>query len=262
MNGKVWIGIGIALVLGAAVFGAGLFLGRTLLPAGMGSAGYGAGMMGSYGPGVGGMMPGGAGGAGMMGTYGQISAEPLSVEEARQAVEAYLASIDGTGLEVSEILIFDNHAYAVVNKADTGEGAFEVLVDPASRSVYLEFGPAMMWNSEYGMMTANGLAAMHGMGGMYGGMTMGHMGGLGSPSTGSSAADPTISPEQARQIAERYLEQTQSGVKAEPDTLAFPGYYTIHTQKDGRIVGMLSVNAYTGAVWLHTWHGSFIEESE
>jgi hypothetical protein len=28
------------------------------------------------------------------------------------------------------------------------------------------------------------------------------------------------------------------------------------------IVGMLSVNGYTGQIFLHTWHGNFIEESE
>jgi hypothetical protein len=33
---------------------------------------------------------------------------------------------------------------------------------------------------------------------------------------------------------------------------AFPGYYTLHTMRSDRIVGMLSVHATTGAVWYHT----------
>jgi hypothetical protein len=42
---------------------------------------------------------------------------------------------------------------------------------------------------------------------------------------------------------------------------AFPGYYTLETLKGGRISGMVSVNASTGAVWPHWWHGAFIAKS-
>jgi hypothetical protein len=44
--------------------------------------------------------------------------------------------------------------------------------------------------------------------------------------------------------------------------LGFPGYYTVHITKAGQISGMLSVNAYTGQVWFHTWHGTFVSSSE
>jgi hypothetical protein len=37
-----------------------------------------------------------------------------------------------------------------------------------------------------------------------------------------------------------------------------PGYYTLHTLRGEQVVGMISVNAATGAVWPHTWHGRFI----
>ena len=45
-----------------------------------------------------------------------------------------------------------------------------------------------------------------------------------------------------------------------PET--FPGYYTMHTLRDGEIEGMLSVNAVTGEVWGHSWHGAFVAMSE
>jgi len=32
--------------------------------------------------------------------------------------------------------------------------------------------------------------------------------------------------------------------------------------QSGKISGMLSVNAGTGAVWYHTWHGTYIATSE
>jgi hypothetical protein len=41
-----------------------------------------------------------------------------------------------------------------------------------------------------------------------------------------------------------------------------PGYYTVHITKAGQFTGMLSVNAYTGQVWFHTWHGTFVASSE
>ena len=44
--------------------------------------------------------------------------------------------------------------------------------------------------------------------------------------------------------------------------MQFYGYYTLDFEKDGRIAGMLSVNGYSGQVFLHTWHGTFIEEAE
>jgi len=37
---------------------------------------------------------------------------------------------------------------------------------------------------------------------------------------------------------------------------------TLHIINGGQVTGMLSVNAYTGAVWYHTWHGAFIASSE
>jgi hypothetical protein len=41
-----------------------------------------------------------------------------------------------------------------------------------------------------------------------------------------------------------------------------PGYYTLHTLRDGQIDGMLSVNSTDGDVWYHGWQGEFIEMPE
>ncbi len=76
------------------------------------------------------------------------------------------------------------------------------------------------------------------------------------------AADMTITPEQARQKAQEYLNASGLDLQAGDEVTPFYGYYTIHTEKDGQIVGMLSVNGYTGAVFPHTWHGKFITMSE
>ncbi|UXY32315.1 hypothetical protein [Streptomyces sp. HUAS TT20] len=138
---------------------------------------------------------------------------------------------DRWGLHVGEVMRFTNGYYAELLDA-SGKGATEVLIDPRSGTVHLEFGPAMMWNTAYGMMSAR---------------------------ADSRAA--TIGPEQASGIANRWLEEHRPGLRAaEPED--FPGYYTLHTQRNGKTVGMLSVNDRTGDVWYHTWHGRFVEMRE
>lgn len=66
----------------------------------------------------------------------------------------------------------------------------------------------------------------------------------------------TVSRARAAQIARQWLAHNRPGATIEaPDQ--FPGYYTIHFHKIGKIAGMLSVNGYSGQVWYHTWHGDF-----
>ena len=43
---------------------------------------------------------------------------------------------------------------------------------------------------------------------------------------------------------------------------AFPGYFTLDTTYGGKEAGMISVNAATGAVWYHGWHGGFLAGRE
>jgi hypothetical protein len=71
-----------------------------------------------------------------------------------------------------------------------------------------------------------------------------------------------VTPEQAIQYAQKFLDASLSGTTAATDPIRFYGYYTLDFEKDGKVAGMLSVNGYNGEVFLHTWHGTFIEESE
>ena len=75
---------------------------------------------------------------GMMGGFASsTSAEPLSVQESLDAVEAYLADLGNDDLEVAEIMVFEYNSYAIVKEASTGIGAFELLVDPATRNNFV-----------------------------------------------------------------------------------------------------------------------------
>jgi len=131
-------------------------------------------------------------------------------------------------LHVGEVMQFSNGYYAELLDP-AGKGATEVLIDPGSGTVHLEFGPAMMWNTTYGMMPAR-----------------------------SRNNVPAIGPDQAVRIADQWLREHRPGRHA-TDPEAFPGYYTLHTVRDGHITGMLSVNSRTGTVWYHTWHGRFLQ---
>jgi len=42
----------------------------------------------------------------------------------------------------------------------------------------------------------------------------------------------------------------------------FYGYYTMDVKKNGMVLGMLSVNAFSGQVWYHSWHGGYIGMQE
>jgi hypothetical protein len=217
-------------------------------------------------------MMGGRGGYGMMGAYGgnnaaSTNSSPLTVQQAQTAAEKYLANLNNADLKVSEVMIFNNNAYVAVKETSTGIGAFELLVDPTSQVAYPEFGPNMMWNVKYSglnhqyMMGGRG-GMMGGTGGMMGG-TGGMMGGWASQNTvpANVSADMTVTKDQAIKNAQAYLDANIAGATAANDPIQFYGYYTLDFEKDGKVAGMLSINGYSGQVFLHTWHGTFIQEA-
>jgi len=227
--------------------------------------GRGPGMMQGYGSnnpyGPGGMM---GNGGNMMGGYGFNSANvpPLTLDQTRAAAEKYLAKLNDPDLEIDEIMIFEYNGYVIVRESSTGLGAFELLVDPVSQAAYPEHGPNMMWNLKYSglnheyMMGQNGHGMMNGMGGN-GNM----MNGWENTNPIDVTAEMTVTPEQAVEYAQRYLDANIAGATPE-HPVQFYGYYTLDFEKDGGVAGMLSVNGYSGHVFLHTWHGAFIEETE
>jgi hypothetical protein len=197
-------------------------------------SGMGYGMMGNNG-----MMGGGyftRTGAEING--GEINFTPETVHE---QLEAYLEEAGEDDLEVGEIMIFDNHAYAQIIESATGVGAKEVLVDPGTLAIAPEPGPNMMWNQKY--------SSMHG-----GGM-------MGTINNGGEGEAMQISSEEAVQIAQEYLDRSSTALDADGHADPFYGYYTIHTLRDGEVIGMLSVHGYSGQVFPHTWHGELITMS-
>lgn len=244
-------------------------------------------------------------GSGMMsGRSGGASGSPVSsITDARGKAQGFA---DGLGLRTSEVMQFERNFYVKLVDGQ-GNAATEGLVDSKTGFVSLEYGPAMMWNTRYGMMTGGRMAgammggsnmggssmmggsimmgpgsmmpsggvpksgAVMGGGGMMGGGMMGAVGGFGlGPMMGGAAggrmgpvspAEPvagSVSIGAARSLAQQYLDAKRPGVKVESGGDAFPGYFTFETLRDGKITGMISVNATHGAVWSHWWHGAFV----
>ncbi len=187
--------------------------------------------------------PGWYGHMGWMGGFvqGAPPPGPLTIDAAAARVKEILAASGYADLIPEEVMEFSNHFYVLVEEKSTGMGAMEVIVE-RNGVVHPEPGPNMMWNTKYGHM-----ARMGGMMGYGRGM-------MGSPGQGVA-----ITRERARQAAAQYLASAFPG--AEPDEgTAFYGYFTFDVERGGKPIGMLSVNAYGGWVWYHTWHGTFIQE--
>jgi hypothetical protein len=71
-----------------------------------------------------------------------------------------------------------------------------------------------------------------------------------------------VSPEEAVEIAQAYLDAyIPNNLQADEHADPFHGYYTLHINRNGETVGMLSVNGYTKQVFLHTWHGGLLDMS-
>jgi len=209
----------------------------------------------------------------MMGYLGGGAQPVRTIGEARRQAQAFADRLD---LKVAEVIQFTSNYYARLDEK-SGKPATEVLVDPSTGRVSLEYGPAMMWNTRYGVakgrfggglmsgggpMSDTGAGMMSGSaGGNAGGGGM--MGSAGGPSwtPPSGAVTGPVSAPQAIAIADRWLAQRDSALSV-PDADAFPGYYSMEIERHGKIVGMLSVNASSGAVWNHWWHGTFVAISE
>jgi hypothetical protein len=162
----------------------------------------------------------------------------ITIDTAVTVAQRYLTSLNNPDLAIDEVEEYTLNFYVLYYEKSNGFGAFEMLLDKYSGNIYPEMGPNMMWNTKYGMM--------NGMMGTY---------------RGTPTATMPITIDQAKTIAQQYLNTSLPGATV-GDVTPFYGYYHVDVLSAGNTYGMLSVNGYTGQVWYHTWHGNFIQQVE
>ncbi len=181
----------------------------------------------------------------LVGVYAQT--QTITIDAAVQLFKSYLASLRNPDLALHEVEEYQNNFYATYYEKSTGIFAFQMLIWKPGSSwtggmmgngmmsgvVIPEPGPNMMWNTKYGVMG--------GMMGIY---------------RQTSTSNMTVTPDQAKVIAEQYLAGSFSGTSA-GDVDTFYGYYNVDVLSNGNTFGMLSVNGYNGQVWYHSWHGTY-----
>ncbi|MGY2896410.1 hypothetical protein [Deinococcus sp. UYEF24] len=219
-NNQLLIGVGLLLV--------GL-LGSVLAQGMMGGTGMGGGMMG------------GSGASGTMMNLYAPSARPISQDEARRRAQGFVARY-GAQARIRDFMVFAENYYAQVVDATTGAGLAEVLVDRYNGIVQPEPGPDMLWNTRFGMQ-----------GGQFGNGMMGGNQGRQVPS-----APVRYTQAAAQKLADTFVAGYLPGGKV-LEGLPLPGYYTFDYGRKA-IEGMLSVNAFTGEIWVHGWHGVYLGE--
>jgi hypothetical protein len=189
-----------------------------------------------------GRIAGNLGFGGMMRNFGygaqySYTGTPMSIATAKTIAQNYVASIGNNDLAVKQVEEYQANFYAQVGEKSTGNGAFELLINKYTGSIYPEMGPNMMWNTKYGMMRSGALSGIYG-----------------TPTT-----TMTVTAAQATTDAQQYLTTYLPGTTT-GDITTFYGYFTIEVVNGTTPYGMLSVSGYSGQVWYQTWHGAFIQE--
>jgi len=190
----------------------------------------------------------------MSGFYNNIvssESEAYAADVLTEEVEQYIADFDNS-LEIGDTFVLDNgtYYYSIV-ESDTGKGAMELLVNPYTKAVTLEYGPAMMWNLKYGMHQYSD-SSCNGRGIMGRGM-MGYYYDYEDETYYNSdyEGENDLTTEEAYDLAAEYFSDNTDGVSVDEDGLAYYGYYTFHVVENGETIGIISVNGFTGTVWFN-----------
>jgi len=156
----------------------------------------------------------------------------MSRNEVIEISQTLVSERYGDRFEIVEMVVYSNSPYyLIVRENNQKEAAFGLMFDPVRKVVYPEYGPNMMWNRNYGM-----------------GFMMGW-----NERTNRSQIDREEALENARNFA------SDNSLRVRDNGYQFSGYYSFYVENENQPVGLVSVNAYSGEVWAHNWHGNLIE---
>jgi hypothetical protein len=199
----------------------------------------------------------GGGGGGGSGSSGIATPTGVQLQQIATRVNSWLAASGFKGFKAAEVMAFTDNDYVAVHDAQ-GMPAFELLTN-LETTWLMEEPPSMMWNTTYGMMGDFGSRVTPMMGGWM-------MGGAWNSWYGRGSGKVTTT-SRAVTVADSWLSEAAPGETVASDAGGsamgkFPGYYSFDTVKNGKTHGMVSVNASTGTVWYHGWHGAFLAEKD
>ncbi|NYT02741.1 MAG: peptidase M4 [Methanosarcinales archaeon] len=152
--------------------------------------------------------------------------EPISDRQAWERAGTCASSF-GPRARVHSLMKFSSSYYARIVDGQTGENLAELMVDRYSGAVYPEPGPCFAR----------------------------------AASSRETAGEGDVQPydqEGARSRADSFLAGYCPGSRA-LDGEDYPGYYSFYFGRQDT-EGILSVNSSDGRVWVHSWHGIFLEE--
>jgi hypothetical protein len=166
-------------------------------------------------------------GPGMMGNMMALyypGSKPITQDEALRNMQSF-ATQYGSNVKVEDLMAFSSNYYAVVKDTGSNQDIAEIIVDRYSGSTSPEPGPNMMWNT---------------------------LSGAGRTRTEGAEYNLAEAENLTKDFLGGYLPEAQIIESKE-----MPGYYTFDFGRQD-IEGMLSVNAYNGQIWVHTWHGPYV----
>jgi len=184
------------------------------------------------------------------------SGSAIGINQATSAVQGYLGKMGYSNLAIGTMQEYSKMYYAQIIEQNNGTGAFELEVNKNTGVVTPMQGPTMMWNTKYGV-TSTGmmgyLTSTSGSGGMMGGR------GMMTWLRGTPTTNMAISMEQAKTLAQQYLDANYTGTTVGQATTYY-GYYTMQVLKGGNPVGMMAVYGSTGQVMYYSWMGTFMQQ--
>lgn len=186
------------------------------------------------------------GGAGYVFDYSSgASYDVLPTEELVQPIQRYLDQIGNPDLKVASLREFQWAYQAEIVERSTGRHAFGLMMGKGSIMLSPKAGPNVFWNTKYGSLIAE-------VGGGYGM--------LGRLLSQEASKEMAVSATQARDIAQKALQETSSDLALDQDVATFYGFYEFHVLQKGELVGELDVNGYSSQVWYKQWGEPQIKE--
>ena len=184
------------------------------------------------------LVPGPMGMTGGAGYYDISATGVISTDQVVAAVQRYLTSQNNPDLALARLREF-RWAYQVeIVERSTGRHAYGLMVSAAAAQVSPKAGPNVFWNTKYGSLIAE-------IGGGYGM--------LGRMLSTDVSGEMTVTAQQARNIAEKAVKGLDASLTLDDTTDTFYGFYEFQVAKEGKLVGEVDVNGYSGQVWYKDW---------